>query len=119
MFFKSPLTKMSIRQNTFYTNWSHRRMFSTSKPFFHKLSIVGNLRYIWALGLAGIFIGIEVHFKDTTSEVVDSKVKKRFLETFENIACTWMFAGTTLWTTRGTILVRNRLLLFPYLGLTG
>jgi hypothetical protein len=94
-------------------------MFSTTKRFSLRLSTEGNLGFICGLGIVGIFIGIEVHFKDTTSEVVDPKVKKRFLETFENIACTWMFAGTTLWATRGTILVRNRLLLFPYLGLTG
>jgi hypothetical protein len=93
-------------------------MFSANKRFSYRLGIEGNLRFIWALGVAVMFISIEIYFADTTSEKVDSKVKKRFLETFENIALTWMLAGTTLWATRGTILVRNKLLLFPYLGLT-
>ena len=119
MFFKNAITKMSIRHNTFYTNWSHHRTFSTTKRYSYRLGIEGNLRFIWALGVAGMFISIEIYFTDTTSEKVDSKVKKRFVETFENIALTWMLAGTTLWATRGTILVRNKLLLFPYLGLTG
>ena len=30
MFLKSALTKMSVRHNTFNTNWSHNRMFSTA-----------------------------------------------------------------------------------------